>query len=89
MFSFPVRKDSFEDYMKKDTLYRSKLETSQEDRELLRRMVENARAGGETGIQNDIKRIIREETAPLWAGDYSAEEVAGKIQNRVLLYLAE
>lgn len=88
--TFPVRIDSFETYMKKDKLYYSKLEISQEDRDFLREMIENARGGwGQSTIQADIWSIIVDETDPLWAGDCSPEDAARKIQNRAALYLAE
>lgn len=90
MLTFPVRTDSLETYMKKNKLYYSELEITQQDRDFLREMIENAWAdGGKSMAQTDIWRIIAEETAPLWAGDCSPEDAARKIQNRASLYLAE
>ena len=38
---------------------------------------------------NTVRSIIMEEAAAFFAGDKSAHEVAGIIQNRVQLYLEE
>ena len=85
---FPIRVDSFELYMEQKTLNRSDITISEEDRDLLRRMVENAYWSGNISCW-DIRKIINEETNPVWNGEHSPETAAQNIQNRVSLYLAE
>lgn len=43
----------------------------------------------EPQIPSELADIIQEELAPFFAGDCSAEEAAGKLDNRVQLYLEE
>lgn len=46
-------------------------------------------AQSEPLIPAELEAIVREELAPYFAGDCSAEEAAGKLDNRVQLYLDE
>ncbi len=46
-------------------------------------------AGLEPQIPSEVESIVREELAPYFAGDCSAQEAAGKLHNRVQLYLEE
>lgn len=50
-------------------------------------LLETARL--EPQIPSEVESIVREELAPYFAGDCSALEAAGKLHNRVQLYLAE
>lgn len=61
--------------------------TTPEEIELLRSMIDCA--GPEKSMEEVILEIIYEETASLFDGSKSAEEVAEVIQNRVQLYLDE
>lgn len=88
MTTFPVRIDSFHAYMEKDEIGMSDIDLTEKDRSFIRQMVDNAYWDGNISCV-DIRKIISEETAFLWAGDYSAETAAHNIQNRVSLYLSE
>ncbi|MCM1561232.1 MAG: extracellular solute-binding protein [Butyrivibrio sp.] len=46
-------------------------------------------AGPEPQIPSEVESIVREELAPYFAGDYSAQEAAANLHNRVQLYLSE
>lgn len=50
-------------------------------------LLEDARP--EPQIPSKLENIIQEELTPFFAGDCSAEEAAGKLDNRVQLYLEE
>lgn len=43
----------------------------------------------EPAVPSEIEDIVREELAPYFAGNCSAEEAAGKLDNRVQIYLDE
>lgn len=102
--NFPVRQDVFdayiddqfenwEDISRDYTMNTVSLEkwteppkVSEEDKELLIYMVQNAYWDD---TFDEIWRILTEETGSFWAGDKTAAEAAGIIQNRVQLYLDE
>ena len=101
---FPVRQDVFDAYIdyqfenwegisRDYTMNNVSLEkwteppkVSEEDKEFLIYMVQNAYWDD---TFDEIWLIITEETGSFWAGDKTAEETAGIIQNRVQLYLDE
>lgn len=88
-YGFPVRTDSFDAYMEKEMIFRTKVNVSEKDREYLRWMIDHAYWKSENAYCLDIRMIVSEETEALWAGDCSAETAARNIQSRVSIYLAE
>ncbi|HBA47528.1 MAG TPA: hypothetical protein DCZ91_06970 [Lachnospiraceae bacterium] len=101
---FPTRKDVFEREMEEAAgqsgtgagnlggttisgSYVKYRNTSPEEIELLRSLIDCA--GPEKSMEETILNIMYEETASLFDGSKSAEEVAGVIQNRIQLYLDE
>lgn len=88
--SFPVRQDSFEEYMSQTEMYNGTLQIdlSEEEREEIRAIIENAYwVSAEQSYT--ILPIIYEEAEAAFAGDKTPEEAAEIIQNRVQLYLQE
>lgn len=84
----PVRVDSFDLYMEMDVVGRAQVEATEEDRDAVRKMVENA-YWQQGMFDREILSIINEETNVLWAGDCDAKTAAEKIQRRVSLYISE
>lgn len=88
--SFPVRQDSFEEYMSQTEMYNGtvQIDLSEEEREEIRSIIENAYwISAEQSYT--ILPIIYEEAEAAFAGDKTPEEAAEIIQNRVQLYLQE
>lgn len=90
---FPVRKESFEEYLRKpyaadNTVYYPVLpEPSEEDRENIRFMAEHSYLG-QTSMSKAYT-IVSEEAEAFFAGEKNARETAEVIQNRVQLFLDE
>lgn len=63
-------------------------ELTEEDKELIRYMIENARWDNSMQVR-DIQGIIMEEVPYYFKGDKTAREVALTIQNRIALFLNE
>lgn len=61
--------------------------TTQEEADQLAALIENI--AGTSSYNENIMNIINEETAALFAGQRTAEQVADVIQNRVSTYVAE
>ena len=88
--SFPVRKDSFEQYIRTSaqTAEPEKIDASAQDIALLVETIQASHMDNRN-IDDDVFRIVCEESEAFFAGDKTVEEVTGLIQNRVQLYLSE
>lgn len=88
---FPVRKDSFEEFLQKPvsrTGEDSKKFPTEEDIEEIYFMLENSRLSGKRNI-GEVDKIIWEELQAFYADAKTVEETAEIIQRRVMLYLTE
>lgn len=102
-WGFPVRRDSFEDYLQNsyrgaghvtvefNYTFDNIQDPTQEDFAMIREMAENAvyLYPGTYYSNNPVRVILEEESAMYFAGDATLEETVKKIQSRVTLYLNE
>ena len=88
--SFPVRKDSFEQYIRtpSQTAEPKEIDAAAQDTALLMETIQASHMDNRN-IDDDVFRIVCEESEAFFAGDKTVEEVTGLIQNRVQLYLSE
>lgn len=86
--TFPVRQDAFESHMALEETHLAQIDLSDEEREFIRYMVDNA-YWFDAWESKDFDKIIAEETDAVWAGDKTAEDAARIIQNRIELFLKE
>ena len=87
--SFPVRQDSFDRYIMLENFTYYTIQLSEEARMNLRTLVDNAYWSATVTDSYEVIPLIAEECDAVWAGDKSAAEAAGVIQNRISLYLSE
>ena len=64
-------------------------EVTEDDREFLRYMADHVYLDNRNDLRSEYRGIISEEAAAFFAGEKTAEEAAGNIQNRVMLFLSE
>lgn len=84
--NFPVRKENFQEYIRE--VPEDGETATKQDIDLLTEMVNDSYLS-KTGIDDDIRWIVYEESGAFFAGDKSAAEAAEVIQNRAQLYLEE
>jgi hypothetical protein len=88
----PVRIDTFEKFMSAEQIHRYRDNTiTEESVELLRYLIDNSYwfTNFYTSESRDIRNIVAEEAASVWAGDKTPAQAAEIIQNRVSLVLQE
>lgn len=87
---FPVRQDSFDRHMAQTEMYGGRMEIvlTEEDRESIRDIVENA-YWTEAFSTVELIMIIQEEAQSVWTGDKMPEEAAEVIQSRLEIYVNE
>lgn len=102
-WGFPVRRDSFEDYLSYSYIkeednseefnycWNQGRQPAQEDFDLVWEMLDRAvyRSSGAYFNDNPARVILEEEVGMYFAGDATLDETVKKIQNRVGLYLSE
>ncbi len=88
--TFPVRRNSFETYLKRKEFYGGweKVDFTQEELDDLREMTEHL-FWRRVYVGGEILPIITEELEAVWAGDKSAASAADVIQSRVGIFLSE